>query len=801
MDFGDQFRAFMAQSGFEPPPAIEADGGIHRFPTNGRASDKAGWYVFYADAAIPVGMFGDWRTGAEYVWSLDGWGASLEDQAARHEAIEELKAKAAAAVAERARVFDEKAKEAEARWQAAPRASADHPYLIRKKVKPHGLRAEGDNLLIPCGRFGIGIRSLQTIGRDGRKSWMKDAEAGGGFYALGKLQDHTTIYIATGFATAATIHEISGHPAVVAFSDSNLLNIAPAIRGKYPNAAIIVCADDDYKVEGNPGLRKAREAAASIGARLAIPEFGEHRAEKATDFNDQFVYCGADAVRGSLAKVAEQPAELGEPPRPLMRSLPPPERFPVAALGEFLSNTALAIHDRAQNPVAICAQSVLAAACLAVMGHADIALPIGRVVPISLYLIALALTGERKSTGDDFAMFPIEQHEHELRAEYDVNKFEYQIKHRTWELGKEQTEKQGKGPKAVNQEELQHKLREHGPPPEPPLEPTMLTDEPTIQGLELHYRLGLPILGLFATEGGKFICGHSMADDKTKIRASTSLSNLWDGKPIRRMRAESGSLYMSGRRLAMHLQIQPEVSTVLLADADIRAQGFLSRLLIAFPETMIGGRMQRPEQENTAPRLAAYNAWMLDILRTPLPVSDERKNELRPVVLQMSEDAKDLWLGFTDAVEQQMGSGGSLRQSAALVNKIPEQAARLAAVLTLWDTKLVAKEVSAEYMVRGITLAKYYAAEAVRLNEIATTSAQLVKAEGLLEWLRTEWGEPAVCLTDVYQFGPGSIRDAAAARPLIRILEDHGWLHPIVGGAIIRGKRRRTAWSIIREAD
>jgi Protein of unknown function (DUF3987) len=54
------------------------------------------------------------------------------------------------------------------------------------------------------------------------------------------------------------------------------------------------------------------------------------------------------------------------------------------------------------------------------MGHADIALPIGRVVPITLYLIALALTGERKSTGDDFAMSPIEQHERELRVNYDA---------------------------------------------------------------------------------------------------------------------------------------------------------------------------------------------------------------------------------------------------------------------------------------------------------------------------------------------------------------------------------------------
>jgi hypothetical protein len=64
-----------------------------------------------------------------------------------------------------------------------------------------------------------------------------------------------------------------------------------------------------------------------------------------------------------------------EPPRPLMREVPPADPFPVDTLGTILSPAARAIHDRVQAPIAICGNSVLGAANLSVHGHADVALP------------------------------------------------------------------------------------------------------------------------------------------------------------------------------------------------------------------------------------------------------------------------------------------------------------------------------------------------------------------------------------------------------------------------------------------
>lgn len=96
-------------------------------------------------------------------------------------------------------------------------------------------------------------------------------------------------------------------------------------------------------------------------------------------------------------------------PRPLMREIPPADEFPLEALGSLLNAGARAIHDRVQAPMAICGQSVLAAATLAVQGHADVVLPIGqgRAKPTSNFFITIAASGERKTETDCQAGWPI----------------------------------------------------------------------------------------------------------------------------------------------------------------------------------------------------------------------------------------------------------------------------------------------------------------------------------------------------------------------------------------------------------
>ena len=246
-----------------------------------------------------------------------------------------------------------------------------------------------------------------------------------------------------------------------------------------------------------------------------------------------------------------------EKPRPLMRELPPADPFPVDALGDVLAPAARAIHDRVRAPLAICGQSVLAAATLAVQGHANVELPMGHEKPLSGYFVSVAATGERKTAVDQEALWPVRKREAALREAIAGERLEYENDKDAWEAARNAAIKNAKGDRA----RIKQTLDALGPAPLPPLEPIMTCGEPTYEGLCKLLAVGQPSVGIFAAEGGQFVGGHGMADD-AKLRTASGLSALWDGEPIKRVRAQDGFTVLHGRRVAVHLMAQPDVAAI-----------------------------------------------------------------------------------------------------------------------------------------------------------------------------------------------------------------------------------------------
>jgi hypothetical protein len=482
-----------------------------------------------------------------------------------------------------------------------------------------------------------------------------------------------------------------------------------------------------------------------------------------------------------------------ESPYPLMRSLQPGEAFPVSALGDVLRPMAEAIHDRVQAPMAIGAQSLLAAAALSVQGHADVVLPIGETKPVSLYLITVAESGERKDACDRLAMRPITQYQISLRDQYDIDHPYWLDEKAIWDKAREKALRLNKkGDRAAMRADLQAL----GPAPPEPLEPLLTCSEPTFEGLCKLFAHGRPSLGIFTAEGGQFIGGHGMTDE-AKLRTAAGLSKFWDGTPVDRVRGLDGTLVLAGRRLAMHLMVQPRVADLLLRAGMLIDQGLTSRLLTSVPASTVGGRLWHELQATTESVIQKYGSRLLNILEKPLPLAFGKRNELAPRELPLDWPARQKWIGFADHVELRLGRGGELAPVRGFGNKLAEHAARLAAVLRLIDD-IEAATIGAAHMEAGIVLAEYYAAEALRLSEAVRISAQLLKANNLLDWLQDNWEEDNISLPDIYQRGPNAIRDQKTARALVKILEEHGWLIRIPPGAVVSGQHRREAWQIIR---
>jgi putative DNA primase/helicase len=147
------------------PEIIEPDGKLHRFASNGKRSDDAGWYVLHADG-IPAGAFGDWRGGLSETWRAEiDRRLSPSEEAAYRERVDAMRRERDAEEAKRKREAREKAAGI---WRAARPAPDDHPCLIKKGIKSHGLRVHDGALVIPM-RDGAELHSLQFIEADGDK--------------------------------------------------------------------------------------------------------------------------------------------------------------------------------------------------------------------------------------------------------------------------------------------------------------------------------------------------------------------------------------------------------------------------------------------------------------------------------------------------------------------------------------------------------------------------------------------------------------------------------------------------------
>ncbi|WP_107843341.1 LPD7 domain-containing protein [Neisseria sicca] len=208
-------------------------------------------------------------------------------------------------------------------WRNAAPASLAHPYLAAKGITDPavlgGIRQSEYqgvlNLQIPIYRDGT-LYNLQSISPDGGKHFLKDGLKSGGYTVVGDATDTARgIVVAEGFATAASIHQATGKPVVVAFDAGNMVTVSETLAKNLPqDIPVTIAVDNDAS---GTGLAKARQAAALFGdrAKAVQPEFtmtqiqqfqrengldGKGRPKLPSDFNDLHKLAGVAAVRQAL---------------------------------------------------------------------------------------------------------------------------------------------------------------------------------------------------------------------------------------------------------------------------------------------------------------------------------------------------------------------------------------------------------------------------------------------------------------------------------------------------------------------
>ncbi|HIB7409843.1 TPA: LPD7 domain-containing protein [Escherichia coli] len=307
MDAGDpvtEFRQVLENAGLVLEKDPEMDGEIHRVPTrDDRRGSQSGAYKAYLDGR-PSGWYRDYRSAdnSPTTWTFSR-AENIDPLARLH-----LKASAQQNRDEKERKlqqqYNKQAGYARSYLNGLPQATA-HEYLTRKGIRAApGVRLNNKNeLVIPFSNGRGEIRSYQRIpvtgGKDARI--LKGSEKSGNWFAFGTPENGRPLLFAEGYATAASLHEATGHPVLMTIDADNMINVAKNARKIWTDSPFVFCADNDHQRKINKGVSSAKKAAASTHGEVIIPAFTEaEKAQGLTDFNDLDASRGRDAFQRAM---------------------------------------------------------------------------------------------------------------------------------------------------------------------------------------------------------------------------------------------------------------------------------------------------------------------------------------------------------------------------------------------------------------------------------------------------------------------------------------------------------------------
>lgn len=170
--------------------------------------------------------------------------------------------------------------------QAQPGESA---YLAGKGLPgfTYPILPDGTLLLVLVNEYGEDA-AAQTIAAEGEKRLLTGSAKKGSYHVINPAHSPEMVILGEGLATVLSVHLMRPDALVVVAIDAgNLLPVAQVMRRKYPQAQIVIAADNDHPGGAsetgatNIGRESAEKAAIAVNGSVALPP-GEHK----SDWND-----------------------------------------------------------------------------------------------------------------------------------------------------------------------------------------------------------------------------------------------------------------------------------------------------------------------------------------------------------------------------------------------------------------------------------------------------------------------------------------------------------------------------------
>lgn len=441
--------------------------------------------------------------------------------------------------------------------------------------------------------------------------------------------------------------------------------------------------------------------------------------------------------------------------------------FPIDALPNIIKDAINEVHKNTQAPIPLIAVSALGVMSLACQNQINVLRYNNDSMPVSLFFLTLAESGERKSTVDKLFMKPIYQMEAELNQKYQTEMSAYRHDKKLFDLKKKSLSKlittaYQKG-NDLSDFEAQFKVLSNSEPKEPILYKFCFNDA-TPQAIKDHLSKGSNSIGLMSDEAGVVFEGRALNE-------LGFINKMWDGSPFSVSRKSEEDQYIKDARMTLSLMVQPTIFKEFIQKKGDKAKdiGFFARCLISQPASTQGYRIIT-DTTSYSEYLTKFHHRLTEILSLTT-IQNRNRINIR-YNLSLSDEAKAHWINTYNDIEKNLMESGTLYHHKEFGSKMAEHWLRLAAIIHYfsYDKKLI----SLDSLQSAGKLVHWFYLEQLKLfpanDEISVANRD---ADTLSVWLNNFFDKNNIKEINknyIRQYGPNSLRDSKRLDKSLAIL-------------------------------
>ncbi|EOQ45872.1 YfjI family protein [Citrobacter freundii] len=439
--------------------------------------------------------------------------------------------------------------------------------------------------------------------------------------------------------------------------------------------------------------------------------------------------------------------------------------FPVDAFPQIIRNAIYEVEQHTQAPQALIAASALGVISLACQNRIDVCRLKNLRGPVSLFLLTLAESGERKSTVDKLLMEPLYQLEENLFEKYTHDLTVWRNDEAIFNIEKKSLMSKLKSEIRRNKdhlptnEKLKALLASH---PKSPVRFKQIFSDATPAAIKDYLCGYWRSVGIMSDEAGTIFNGYTLNE-------LPFINKMWDGAMFPVERKSEPEKLIRDARMTLSLMVQPDIFKGYIKRKGDMAKGigFFARCLICQPGSTQGNRQITSPVVSTE-YLPIFHQRLMKIVNESIAGNNENDR----LCLRFTVEAEKRWIAFSNNVEYEMGILGRLSNFKDYASKMAENMARIAALLHHFngdegDISLLTVEAAVE-------ISTWYVREYVRLfSKPQEFTLAISEADELYWWinnycirLKASW----ITKNTVLQYGPNKFRNRSKANELLNTL-------------------------------